>query len=226
MPRPAGRRPRRARRRSCRPRRRGREAVPGCLVDQGGRAREKNSPKRVVCRTRSDCRPRCHACTLPESRLARNGFWALKPSAMARRKKGEKIDGWVVLDKPSGWGSTPAVGRVRRLFDAQKAGHGGTLDPLASGICRSRSARRPRRAPYIMDARKEYRSPCASARPARRRMPRARSPRPATSGPRIRHPGRAAGLRGEIVQRPPAFSALKIDGKRAYDLARPARRSN
>ena len=51
---------------------------------------------------------------------------------MARTRKGEKVDGWVILDKPVGLGSTQAVGKVRRLFGAQKAGHGGTLDPLAT----------------------------------------------------------------------------------------------
>ena len=53
---------------------------------------------------------------------------------MSRRRSGDKVDGWVILDKPVGLGSTPAVSRVRRLFGAQKAGHGGTLDPLASGV--------------------------------------------------------------------------------------------
>jgi tRNA U55 pseudouridine synthase TruB len=63
---------------------------------------------------------------------------------MARKRKGEKIDGWVVLDKPIGLGSTPAVSRVRRLFGAQKAGHGGTLSLWRAACCRLRSARRPR----------------------------------------------------------------------------------
>ena len=51
-----------------------------------------------------------------------------------RRRRGRPVHGWVVVDKPVNIGSTPTVGQVRRLFDAQKAGHGGTLDPLASGI--------------------------------------------------------------------------------------------
>ena len=53
---------------------------------------------------------------------------------MARKKKGDIVDGWVCLDKPFEMGSTEAVSRIRRLFNAQKAGHAGTLDPLASGI--------------------------------------------------------------------------------------------
>ena len=76
---------------------------------------------------------------------------------MARRKKGDKVDGWIVLDKPVGLGSTPAVSRVRRLFGAQKAGHGGTLDPLASGILPIALGEATKTVPFIMDARKEYR---------------------------------------------------------------------
>ena len=53
---------------------------------------------------------------------------------MGRRKKGHPVHGWVILDKPSGMGSTQAVAKIRYLFDAQKAGHAGTLDPMASGI--------------------------------------------------------------------------------------------
>ena len=69
--------------------------------------------------------------------------------AAPRQKKREKRDvhGWVVLDKPVGMTSTHAVGVVKRLFTAKRAGHAGTLDPLASGCCRSRSAKRPRPSP-------------------------------------------------------------------------------
>ncbi len=140
---------------------------------------------------------------------------------MARRKKGEKVDGWIVLDKPLGLGSTPAVGRVRRLFGAQKAGHGGTLDPLASGILPIALGEATKTVPFIMDARKEYRFTL--------RFGEARSTEDAegevTATSDLR-PGDAAieaalpAFLGEIEQRPPAFSALKIDGKRAYDLAR------
>src|SRR6476620_6850990 len=75
---------------------------------------------------------------------------------MARRSKGEKIDGWVVLDKPVGLGSTPAVGKVRRLFGAQKAGHGGTLDPLASGVLPIALGEATKTVPFVMDGRKSY----------------------------------------------------------------------
>src|SRR5437667_12415542 len=76
---------------------------------------------------------------------------------MSRRKTGEKIDGWVILDKPAGLGSTPAVGKVRRLFGAQKAGHGGTLDPLASGVLPIALGEATKTVPFVMDGRKEYR---------------------------------------------------------------------
>jgi tRNA pseudouridine55 synthase len=76
---------------------------------------------------------------------------------MSRRKTGDKVDGWVILDKPVGLGSTPAVGRVRRLFGAQKAGHGGTLDPLASGVLPIALGEATKTVPFVMDGRKEYR---------------------------------------------------------------------
>src|SRR5215510_2846453 len=76
---------------------------------------------------------------------------------MARQRKGEKVDGWVILDKPVGLGSTPAVGKVRRLFGAQKAGHGGTLDPLASGVLPIALGEATKTVPFVMDGRKEYR---------------------------------------------------------------------
>ena len=76
---------------------------------------------------------------------------------MSRRKSGDKVDGWVILDKPVGLGSTPAVSRVRRLFGAQKAGHGGTLDPLASGVLPIALGEATKTVPFVMDGRKEYR---------------------------------------------------------------------
>ena len=68
-----------------------------------------------------------------------------------------KIDGWVVLDKPLGMGSTTAVGRVRWLFAAEKAGHGGTLDPLATGVLPIALGEATKTVPFVMDGRKEYR---------------------------------------------------------------------
>jgi len=145
----------------------------------------------------------------------------LNPSAMARRKKGEKIDGWIVLDKPVGLGSTPAVSRVRRLFGAQKAGHGGTLDPLASGILPIALGEATKTVPFIMDGRKEYRftlrfGEARSTEDAEGEVTATSDARPTDDALRAALPA----FVGEIEQMPPAFSALKIDGKRAYDLAR------
>jgi tRNA pseudouridine synthase B (EC 4.2.1.70) len=76
---------------------------------------------------------------------------------MGRRKKGLPIHGWVCLDKPLELGSTQAVSRVRRLFDAQKAGHAGTLDPLASGILPIALGEATKTVPFMMEAQKVYR---------------------------------------------------------------------
>src|SRR5215510_13591534 len=76
---------------------------------------------------------------------------------MSRTKAGTKVDGWLILDKPVGLGSTPAVAKVRRLFDAEKAGHGGTLDPLASGVLPIALGEATKTVPFVMDGRKEYR---------------------------------------------------------------------
>ena len=152
---------------------------------------------------------------LEKSRLASDTL------SMARRKKGDKVDGWVVLDKPVGLGSTPAVGKVRRLFGAQKAGHGGTLDPLASGVLPIALGEATKTVPFVMDGRKEYRFTLRFGEA--RSTEDAEGEVTATSEVRPDDAAIASALPafiGEITQMPPAFSALKIDGKRAYDLAR------
>ena len=140
---------------------------------------------------------------------------------MSRRKSGDKVDGWVILDKPVGLGSTPAVSRVRRLFGAQKAGHGGTLDPLASGVLPIALGEATKTVPFVMDGRKEYRftlcfGQARSTEDAEGEVTATSDLRP-TDG-EIRRA--LAAFVGEVEQVPPAFSALKIEGKRAYDLAR------
>src|SRR5882757_3593697 len=133
----------------------------------------------------------------------------------------QKIDGWVVLDKPLGMGSTTAVGRVRWLFSAEKAGHGGTLDPLATGVLPIALGEATKTVPWVMDGRKEYHFTL--------RFGEARSTEDSegevTSTSDVRPTDAAIGAAlaafiGNIEQRPPAYSALKIEGKRAYDLAR------
>ena len=140
---------------------------------------------------------------------------------MSRRKSGAKVDGWVILDKPVGLGSTPAVGKVRRLFGAQKAGHGGTLDPLASGVLPIALGEATKTVPFVMDGRKEYRftlrfGEARSTEDAEGEVTATSANRPTDQEIRNALPA----FVGEIEQVPPAFSALKIDGQRAYDLAR------
>ncbi|WP_282008017.1 tRNA pseudouridine(55) synthase TruB [Brevundimonas aveniformis] len=140
---------------------------------------------------------------------------------MGRRKRGLPVHGWVCLDKPLEMGSTQAVSRVRRLFDAQKAGHAGTLDPLASGILPIALGEATKTVPFMQDARKTYRFVIewgASTTTQDREGEVI-----ARSGVRPEPEQVAAALTtfvGDIDQVPPAFSAVKVDGARAYDLAR------
>jgi tRNA pseudouridine55 synthase len=140
---------------------------------------------------------------------------------MSRRKKGEIVNGWVCLDKPFEMGSTEAVTKVRRLFDAQKAGHAGTLDPLASGILPIALGEATKTVPFMMEAQKVYRfTVCwgvSTDSVDREGEIIARSDvRPSLEAVKAALPM----FVGEIDQVPPAFSAIKVDGRRAYDLAR------
>ena len=140
---------------------------------------------------------------------------------MARRKRGEIVNGWVCLDKPYEMGSTEAVTRIRRLFDAQKAGHAGTLDPLASGILPIALGEATKTVPFMMEAQKVYRFTIhwgvSTDSIDREGEIIARSDvRPTVEAVKAALPA----FVGEIDQVPPAFSAIKVDGQRAYDLAR------
>ena len=92
---------------------------------------------------------------------------------MARRKKGTPVHGWLVLDKDLGDTSTHALAQVKRLFDAQKAGHAGTLDPLATGILPIAFGEATKTVPFAVDGEKAYRSSCAGAQRRRRTTPKA-----------------------------------------------------
>ena len=138
-----------------------------------------------------------------------------------RRKKGLPVNGWLILDKPDDITSTQAVGKTRWLLTAQKAGHGGTLDPLASGILPIAFGEATKTVPFVMEADKDYRftirwgastttqdregdvTETSDVRPTREDIEAA-----------------LAQMIGEIDQVPPQFSAIKVDGERAYDLAR------
>ena len=140
---------------------------------------------------------------------------------MSGRRPKNKVDGWVVLDKPLGMGSTKAVGRVRWLFGAAKAGHGGTLDPLASGVLPIALGEATKTVPFVMDSRKEYSftlhfGEARSTEDAEGEVTATSEARPTDETIRAA----LAAFVGEIEQTPPAYSALKIDGQRAYALAR------
>lgn len=139
----------------------------------------------------------------------------------ARQKRGRKIDGWIVLDKPQGITSAHAVARIKRLLDAAKVGHGGTLDPLATGVLPIALGRATKMVPYIMDGTKLYRFTL--------RFGEARDTDDAEGAVTERSDERPTNeqiavalgqFRGTIMQVPPAFSAIKVGGERAYDLAR------
>ena len=140
---------------------------------------------------------------------------------MGRRKKGEIVNGWVCLDKPFGMGSTEAVSKVRRLFDAQKAGHAGTLDPLASGILPVALGEATKTVPFMMEAQKVYRFTLnwgisTDSLDREGEITGRSDVRPDVEAVRAALPS----FTGEIDQVPPQFSAIKVDGQRAYDLAR------
>jgi tRNA pseudouridine55 synthase len=142
---------------------------------------------------------------------------------VARRgkKKGRPVSGWVVLDKPVGMGSTEAVSKIKWLFQAEKAGHAGTLDPLASGMLPIALGEATKTVPYVQDGAKVYRFTVAwgeerSTDDLEGPVTNSSDRRPAEAEVRALLPK----YTGVIMQTPPQFSAIKIAGERAYDLAR------
>jgi len=140
---------------------------------------------------------------------------------MARKKKGDPVHGWLVLDKPVGLTSTQALSRVKRLFNAQKAGHGGTLDPLASGVLPIAFGEATKTVSYAMEGAKRYLFTLRWGQATE-----TDDTEGAVVAESLERPGRAeieAALPpfiGEIEQTPPRYSAVKLQGERAYDLAR------
>jgi tRNA pseudouridine55 synthase len=140
---------------------------------------------------------------------------------MVRQKKGRKLDGWIILDKPAGITSTQAVNKVKRALDAQKAGHGGTLDPLATGLLPIALGAATKTVPYVMDSTKIYHftirfGEARDTDDAEGAVVATSDARPSDAQIRAAMPE----FTGSIMQIPPAFSAIKVDGERAYDLAR------
>jgi tRNA pseudouridine55 synthase len=139
----------------------------------------------------------------------------------APRSPRTEVNGWLVLDKPVGMTSTHAVSRLKRIFNAKKAGHAGTLDPLASGILPVAFGEATKTVPFVQDGEKAYRFTVAwgaetDTDDSDGKVVRTSEERPAIDLivellPRFV---------GTIMQTPPAYSAIKIDGERAYDMAR------
>lgn len=140
---------------------------------------------------------------------------------MARRKKGIPIHGWLVIDKPLEMSSNYVVGKVRWLTKAQKVGHGGTLDPLATGILPLAFGEATKTVSYVMDGSKTYRftvcwGESRNTDDAEGTVVETSDKRPTAEEIKAILPE----FMGAIEQIPPIFSALKIDGQRAYKLAR------
>ena len=138
-----------------------------------------------------------------------------------RKKKGRPVSGWLVLDKPVGMGSTEAVSKIKWLFQAEKAGHAGTLDPLASGMLPIALGEATKTVPYVQDGAKVYRFTVAwgeerSTDDLEGPVTKSSALRPTEADIRALLPN----YTGVIMQTPPQFSAIKIAGERAYDLAR------
>ena len=140
---------------------------------------------------------------------------------MARVKKGRPVSGWLVVDKPAGITSTAVVNKVKWAFSAQKAGHAGTLDPDATGVLAVALGEATKTIPYITDALKCYRFRVVLG--AATDTDDASGAVIATSANRptdAEIETALAAFRGDIAQVPPQYSAVKVDGERAYDLAR------
>ncbi len=141
-----------------------------------------------------------------------------------RNKRGDKVDGWINLDKPVGITSTQAIGKIRRILNAQKVGHAGTLDPLASGVLPIALGEATKTIPYVQDSLKTYEFTVTwgeqrSTDDSEGEVIASSDVRPDAEALQAALPA----FIGEIEQIPPKFSAIKIDGQRAYDLARDGR---
>jgi tRNA pseudouridine55 synthase len=138
-----------------------------------------------------------------------------------RKKKGRPVSGWLVLDKPHNMGSTDAVSKIKWLYGAEKAGHAGTLDPLASGMLPIALGEATKTVPYVQDGAKVYRFAISwgaerTTDDLEGEVTKSSDIRPDEAAIRALLPR----YTGVIMQTPPQFSAIKIAGERAYDLAR------
>lgn len=140
---------------------------------------------------------------------------------MARKRKGRDISGWLVVDKPAGLTSTAVVNKVRWAMDAKKAGHAGTLDPDATGVLAVALGEATKTVPFITDALKAYTftvrlGQATNTDDAEGEVIASSDLRPEDAAIK----DALGAFVGDIMQVPPKFSAVKIDGQRAYKLAR------
>jgi tRNA pseudouridine55 synthase len=139
----------------------------------------------------------------------------------APRSTRVEVNGWVILDKPAGLTSTQAVSKLKRLFNAKKAGHAGTLDPLASGVLPVAFGEATKTVPFVQDGEKAYRFTVqwgaeTDTDDTEGKVTQTSDARPDKESVAALLPD----FTGDIMQRPPSFSAIKVNGERAYDLAR------
>lgn len=140
---------------------------------------------------------------------------------MARRKKGRPVNGWLILDKSAGRTSTQALAAVKRLYDAQKAGHAGTLDPLATGVLPIAFGEATKTVSYAVDGEKAYRFTVRWGAETNTDDSEGEVTKSSPNRPTIPEIETCMDdFVGQIEQVPPQFSAIKVDGQRAYDLAR------
>lgn len=140
---------------------------------------------------------------------------------MARRKKGIKLDGWIIIDKPLGLTSSQVVGKARYLTKAQKVGHAGTLDPLASGVLPLGFGEATKTMPFIVDATKSYEFSMCWGTSTTTDDKEGEVLETSDIFPDVAEIKQVLDtFIGDIDQTPPAYSAIKVDGKRAYALAR------
>jgi tRNA pseudouridine55 synthase len=142
---------------------------------------------------------------------------------MGRRKKGRPVHGWVIIDKPKGMSSAQVVGKVRWLLDAQKAGHGGTLDPLATGVLPIALGEATKTMSFVMDGAKTYRCWVQFGRSTTTDDAEGETVEISEKRPTRTEIEAVLGeFEGDVEQTPPVYSAIKIDGQRAYKRARAA----
>ncbi len=140
---------------------------------------------------------------------------------MARRKKGRPLHGWLIIDKPLGVTSSAVVNKAKWAFDAQKAGHAGTLDPEATGVLAIAFGEATKTVPYVTDSLKAYRFTVrlgqgTNTDDGEGEVIAESENRPSAEDIRAELPA----FTGDIMQVPPQYSAVKVDGERAYKRAR------